>query len=317
MQQQPRQFVRAVWRRVGILAMLALALGLAACIPGPNGGGWGVGSDQGDTSTRALHDRGGLVIATVPELQPVMQALAHVWAAQHPDIPLAFSVSTAIISAQSTNTNIATDLLITDLDQAQYETSSQGAIPAPGVVFAASTLDFAMPAGNPAGITSLQQVARINLHLVNISWTSGVSWYTIRALQRMMREPAFAPAQLPCGSTYSNCVYANVAVTAADGLSAARLLVGQTHYEGAFVYNTNVLQVERERGAGALTALAVPTSLAPPNPVWCAIGGLAAANPAHARLFQQFLLGSAAQAVLASYGYLPPSAASGAPDVTP
>ena len=308
---------RRCWRRARILAMLGLALSLAACIPGPNGGGWGVGSYQGDTSTRAIHDRGGLVIATVPELQPVMQALAQVWAAQYPDIPLAFSVSTAIISAQSTNTSIGTDLLITDLDQAQYETSAQGAIPEPGVVFAASTLDFAMPAGNPANITSLQQVARVNLHLVNVSWNSGVSWYTVRALQRMMRDPAFAPAQLPCGSTYSNCVYANVAVTAADGLSAARLLAGQTQYEGAFVYHTNVLQVEREQGAGVLTTIPVPTSLAPPNPVWCAIGGLAAPNPAHARLFQLFLLTAAAQAVLASYGYLPPAAASGAPDVTP
>lgn len=314
---QSRQWVRTVVRRARILIMLALALGVAACIPGPNGGGWGVGSYQGDTSTRAIHDRGGLVIATVPEVQPVMQALAHVWATEHPDIPLAFSVSTAIISAQSTNTAIATDLLITDLDQAQYETSSQGAIPEPGEVFAASTLDFAMPASNPAGITSLQQVARINLHLINVGWSSGISWYTLRSLQRMMRNPAFAPAQLPCGSTYSNCVYANVAVTAADGLAAARMLVGQTHYQGAFVYNTNVLEVERERGAGALTTIAVPTSLAPPNPVWCAIGGLAAANLAHARLFQQFLLSPPAQAVLANYGYLPPSSTSGAPDVTP
>lgn len=303
--------------RMGALAVLALALCLAACIPGPNGGGWGVGSHQGDTSTRALHAQGGLVIATVPELQPALQALAPVWAAQHPDIPLAFSVSTAIISGQNTNAAINTDLLITDLDQVQYGLDSQGSIAGPGIVFAATTLDFALPASNPADITTLQQVARPGLHLLNVSWNSGLAWYTIRSLQKMMRDPAFAPARLPCQSTYSTCVYATIAATVPDGLTAARMLVDQTRYQGAFVYHTDVLQTQRERGAGTLHTIPVPTAFAPPHPVWCAVGGLAASNPASARLFQQFLLTPAAQAVLATYGFLPPNAASAAPGITP
>ena len=304
-------------RRIGAAGMLAIVLVLAACIPGNNGGGWGVGSSQGDTSVNSVHDHGGIVVSIFPDVGPVMQALVPVWTRTHPNIPIAFVAAPTVTNAVNQNTYIGVDVIVNDSHTVQTDLRGQGLIDGLGYRFTATTLDFVVPASNPGHITRLQDTAGTNLKLINIDWTTGVSEFTLAALEAMMRDPAFQGANIPCGTNYASCTYGNMAVTVPDGLAAGRLLVNPAlsgvplqgialPLQGAFIYHTDYLQVNRELGAGSLTALPVPTNFAPPHAFWVAVGAYEAVNKPGASTFQSFLLSAPAQAVLRSYGYLPP-----------
>lgn len=303
-------------KRTGALGLLALTLVLSACVPGNNGGVWGVGSTQGDASTQGVHARGGIVVAIPPEVAPVMHTLVPVWTGEHPGVPLAFIIAPAVRSVINQNTYIGVDVLITDVRDLQEEALAQGIIRSIGVPFAATTLDFVVPAANPGNITRLQDTSRPGLRLVNVTWSSGVAQATLMALEKMMRYPEFAPGAIPCQDNYASCTYGNMVVTVADGLSAARLLVNasssgiplsaqQVPLEGAFVYHTDYLQAQSEVGASALRALPLPASAAPPQRFWCAVASQAQ-NVANAQAFQSFLLSPAAQTVLRTSSYLAP-----------
>lgn len=312
--------MRRLSRWTGWAALSALLLVLAACLPGNNGGGWGVAGSQGSTSIHDVHARGGIVVGIFPDIAPAMHALVPVWERTHPGVPIVFSIAPTINIVINQNTYIPQDVLISDSEEAQSDALSQGLIHDKGAIFAAATLDFAMPASNPGAITSLAEVARPGLNLVHVTWNTGLSEHTQTALERMMRLPQFAPGTIPCTSSYAACVYGNLTVTVSDGISAGHALVDntllnapiashQTPFDGAFIYHTDTLAVESTSGAGALKVIPVPTAYAPPIPFWCALSTFQAANPATARMFQQFLLSPAAQSVLAAQGYLPPSAA--------
>ncbi len=311
-------------RRASALGLLVAALVVGACQPGNNGAAWGVGGTRGDASTDAVHARGGLVVGIIPDVAPVMQALTPVWNRAHPGIPVVFAAAPTVTTAVNQNTYIGEDLLISDLERVQADAVAQGTIRNLGVKFAATTLDFAVPASNPGNITRLQDTARPGLHLVNIIWSSGLTETTQAAIERMMRAPEFAAANIPCKDNYASCTYGNIVVTVSDGLAAGRLLVNPAlspiplpahslPLDGAFIYHTDYLQVQREVGVGSLSAIAVPTTFAPPHAFWCAVSSYQAVNPANAMLFQSFLLTPAAQAVFRAYGYLPPSAAPNLP----
>lgn len=314
----PSGWLRARAGAVGLLACVAL---LAACYPGNNGGGWGPGSSQGDTTSRDLHARGGIVVGIFPELAPVMQALVPVWTRTHPGAPIAFSIAPTVNTVINQNTYVSIDVLITDVEDLQNEAASQGIILGKGTPFTATTLDFVVPASNPGGITQLQDTAKPGLHLVNIAYYSGVAIFTQVTLEKMMRDPAFSGSNIACATNYANCTYANMSVTVANGLDAGRLLVNQNlntepissdqkPLSGAFIYHTDYLQVERELGTGTLTPFPIPSNFAPPHAIWAAVGAHEAVNQNVAKAFQSFLLSPEAQVVLRSFGYLPPSAAS-------
>jgi hypothetical protein len=248
--------MRALIRRAGGVVLAVAVLVTAACIPGNNGGGWGVGGQQGDASTEALHARGGIVVAIYPDIDPAMQALVPLWQRTYPNIPIAFSIAPTINTAVNQNTYIAQDLLISDSKQVQIDALAQGLIRGKGAIFAAGTLDFATPASNPGRITTLQDVARPGHKLINIAWTAGLSQYTLATLERMMRLPEFSPPAIPCTSSYADCVYANNVLTVAGGLAAGRALVDnslvstpvpryQLPFDGAFIYHTDTLAVVR------------------------------------------------------------------------
>jgi ABC-type molybdate transport system substrate-binding protein len=296
-------------RPVGAAVMLVATLLLGACTPGNNLASWGVGGSQGSQSTNDVQARGGIIIETVPELQPALQALMPAWQQAYSDIPVVINTGPAFTLGTNQNTDVSADLLVTDSLQAQQEAVTQGLVENRGEVFAATTLDFVTPASNPGHIATLQDVATSGLRLVAVDWTSGVAHVTQAALERMMRAPEFTPDNVPCRSNYAACVLGNIALTVPDGLSATRLLATDASLDGAFVYHVNYTGSARSQGTGALLALPIPTNYAPPVGMWCAVSTLQAGNKANARLFQQFLLSDQAQAVLAAYGFLPPDAA--------
>ncbi|GAC1450649.1 MAG: hypothetical protein PVSMB4_09720 [Ktedonobacterales bacterium] len=289
--------------------MLGAILLLGACTPGNNLASWGVGGSQGSQTTNGVQARGGIIIVTVPELQPALQALMPAWQQAHSDIPVVISTGPTFIQGTNQNTDVSGDLLITDSLQAQQEAVFQGLVENRGKVSAATTLDFVTPASNPGHVTTLQDIATSGLRLAVVDWTSGVAHVTQAALERMMTSPEFAPDSVPCRSNYATCVLGNAAITVPDGLSAARLLVNDTSLDGAFVYHVNYTDIARGQATGALLAIPVPTTYAPPVGMWCAVSTLQAGNRANAQLFQQFLLSAQAQTVLTAYGYLPPGAA--------
>jgi molybdate transport system substrate-binding protein len=306
------------WARA--FALLGVLLVIAACIPGNNGGGWGVGGQQGDTSTEALHARGGILIGMYSDIAPAMEALVPVWRVAHPNIPLAFSIAPTLISTANLNTYITQDVFISDSPSVLADALSQGLIRGKGTTFAGATLEFAMPSANPGAIATLQDIARPGLNLVTVRWPSGLAHYTQATLERMMRLPAFAPSNIPCNANYADCVYANSVVNVSDGIAAGTALVDSTLLStpvpsrqlplaGAFIYHPDVLSVERQLGAGSLRTIPVPVAYAPPIAIWAAVTSFQAVNPTSAQLFVQFLLSPAAQAILARQGYVPPSSA--------
>jgi molybdate transport system substrate-binding protein len=239
--------------RVRVALVLVLAIVVAACSGG---------NDDGSSSVRVL---------AAASLTDVFGDLGDAFTADHPDVELQFDFGPSSGLAAQIREGAPADVFASADETAMADATDHDATP-----FAANALQLAVPAGNPAGITGLADLADPDL-LVGL-----------------------CAEEVPCGRA-AQAVLERAGVTASvdtfepDVRSLlTKLEAGEL--DAGIVYRTDVLAAGGEveavdaRGADAVVSV---------YPIVALSDGAAAGD------FVAFVLSDEGQAVLAAAGFLP------------
>jgi molybdate transport system substrate-binding protein len=172
-----------------------------------------------------------------------------------------------------------------------YGAERDGTISGEPQIFARSLLVVVVPANNPAGINTPQDLAKPKLKLVLTNKDVPVGNYARQALDKMSRDPAF-------GKDFSTRVLANLVSEETNVKQvASKVQLGEA--DAGIVYATDVTPAI----GSAVRVIPIPPefNVIAKYPI-AAVKG--ARNALGARAFIEYVLSPAGQAILARYGFL-------------
>lgn len=168
---------------------------------------------------------------------------------------------------------------------------TSGVVASDGTVFAHNRLVVIVPKANPAGIATLQDLARSGVKIVLADTTVPVGKYARAFLTAASADPAY-------GSNYSDKVLANVVSNASNvGEVASAVQLGEA--DAGIVYVTDVTSAL----APDVTTIAIPDSVNQIATYPIAVTTNASAKTV-AQAFIDFVTSSAGQAILVSHGFI-------------
>jgi len=159
-------------------------------------------------------------------------------------------------------------------------------------IFALNLLTVIMPAGNPAQIVRLQDLARPGMKLVLAAPEVPVGLYARQAFESMGRDAAF-------GSGFAEAVARNVVSNETDVKAVvAKVQLGEA--DAGVVYRTDITAAVRAK----VTELAIPDAdnVVARYPIALVKGG---PNAVGGQAFLSYVLSPPGQEVLARYGFGP------------
>jgi molybdate transport system substrate-binding protein len=158
--------------------------------------------------------------------------------------------------------------------------------------FAGNLLTVIVPTANPAGITTPADLAKSGVKIIACADGVPIQTYTTQWLDRVKAVPAY-------GADFPAKYLANV-VSKEDNVGAIVTKVGLGEGDAGIVYVTDARSSDKVRAIGIPVDQNVPATY----------GGVvvkASANQDPAKAFLTWLAGPDGQAVLSSFGFIPPS----------
>ena len=257
---------------------LLLALLLAAC------------SLPGQSSNGAAANR--LTVFAAASLTDPFRDLAAQFETDNPGVDVIFNFAGSQQLAQQLAQGAAVDLFASANESQMRAVIDAGRVmDGDQRVFAGNKLVVITPTGNPAGLASLQGLAKPGIKLVLAARNVPAGDYSLAFLEKTSRSPEFAAG-------YEAAVLANV-VSYEENVKAvlSKVLLGEA--DAGIVYSSDITadvadHVVRIPIPDELNTLAAypiaPVSDAP--------------NPALAQQFQEFVLSPDGQTVLARHGFI-------------
>ncbi len=256
-------------------AGLSGLLVLAGC-----GGSTAAGGSSPGPSGSGERVTGSIVVLAASSLTESFRSLGKEFESQHPGARVSFSFAASSELATQIANGAPADVFASASTATMQQVADAGDLSAAPKVFARNTLEIAVPAGNPAGVTGLADFARPALTI------------------------ALCAPEVPCGAAAS-AVFAAAGITPRpDTLEAdvkatlAKVTLGEV--DAALVYRTDV------RAAGArVEGIDVPEAADAENdyPIAVLAGS---GNAATARAFVDLVLSSEGASVLAADGFALP-----------
>ncbi len=260
-------------RGVGLAAAVCL---LAACSPA--GAAPAAVPDPADRTSSATAVTGQVVVFAASSLSEVLADLAAAFEDAHRGVSVRTSVGASSALAQQVLSGAPADVFASaNTATMDSVVAVEGGEPS---VLAGNVLEIAVPAGNPAGVTGLADLADPALTI------------------------ALCAPEVPCGSAAAEVFAAAGLTPAPDTLekdaSATLTKVRLGEVDAALVYRTDVI-----RGGEDVEGIEFPESRAAANdyPILALPG---APNPRAAAAFVEFVLSAPAQRVLADAGFAIP-----------
>lgn len=200
---------------------LLLVLGATACSPG--------GSDRDDTAdTSEPGPEQRLTVLAAASLTETFTELARELEAEQPGVEVTLAFDSSATLAQQALEGAPADLLAT-ADTRTIESAADALAAAPEV-FATNTLVLVVPAGNPAGIESLDDLAGATFVTCVETAPCGASWAALADQQDVEAEPASLEvdvkavlARVVADEVDAGVVYATDAVAAGDAVETLDL----------------------------------------------------------------------------------------------
>lgn len=265
-------------KRPFLTLTLLVTLLLAACRPA--------------AGTPAPGLTGDLTVFAAASLTDAFTRLGQQFEAEHPGARVSFNFGGSQTLAQQIGEGAPADVFASaNRAQMQVAIDSGRIVSGTQQTFARNRLVVIYPAGNPAGLAALPDLARPGLQLVLAAAEVPVGQYSLDFLDKAAADPAFGP-------TYKEAVLANV-VSYEENVRAVLTKVALGEADAGLVYASDVTG----DGAAAVERLNIPDAF---NTL--AAYPLAAltdsAQPALAQAFVEFILSAEGQAVLAEYGFI-------------
>jgi molybdate transport system substrate-binding protein len=160
------------------------------------------------------------------------------------------------------------------------------------VIFAGNELTVITPADNPAGLTSPADLAQSGVKVIAAGDEVPITKYATQLVDNLAREPGY-PAEFAAA-------YAANVVSREDNVKAVVAKVELGEGDAGIVYATDA------EAADAVATLDVPATANVPA-AYAGVVVKASRHPEAARRFLDWLTGRDGQAILQSFGFLPPA----------
>lgn len=204
---------------VVIAGALGMTLALAGCAAG--GGG---GTDAASSSSASPGpELTSVTVFAAASLTEAFDALAERFEAEHPSVDVVLSYGGSAALAQQIVEGAPVDVFAAAAEPPMQTVVEAGLATDP-VVFATNTLELVVPAGNPAGVTGLDDLANPDLRI------------------------ALCDASVPCGAASAKLLERGDVVAAPDTLEsdvkAVLTKVSLGEVDAALVYRTDVIAAD-------------------------------------------------------------------------
>lgn len=270
----PRRAVTVRRARPAGAAVTALAaLVLAGCASAGASGGTASSASSDDPADAEPTT---LTVFAAASLTEAFDELAERFEAEHPSVDITLSYGGSAALAQQVVEGAPVDVFASAAEPPMQTVVDAGLAPDP-VVFATNTLELVVPAGNPAGVSGLDDLADVDLRI------------------------ALCDPSVPCGAASEQLLDQEGVVAAPDTLEsdvkAVLTKVSLGEVDGALVYRTDVIAAGDE-----VEGIEVPGAASVVNRY--PIAALTeAGDPDAAAAFVGFVTGEAGRAVLAEAGF--------------
>lgn len=201
-------------------AALLLALTSAGCSSS------GDANDQGEPGEAGAEQR--LTVLAAASLTETFTELARELEAEQPGVEVTLAFDSSATLAQQALEGAPADLLAT-ADTRTIDSAAEALAAAPEV-FATNTLVLVVPAGNPAGIESVEDLAGATYVACVETAPCGASWAALAGQQGIEAEPASLEvdvkavlARVVADEVDAGVVYASDAVAAGDAVETLDL----------------------------------------------------------------------------------------------
>ncbi|HEY3336651.1 MAG TPA: molybdate ABC transporter substrate-binding protein [Candidatus Limnocylindrales bacterium] len=262
-------------RRAGIAAVAALVLGVAACTSG--------GASPSSSPVQ-------LQVYAAASLKKVMAALTAAYTAANPGVTLSLSSDSSAALETKIEQGAPADVFLSADTKNPGKLVDAGLATGDVTVFAGNLLTIAVPAANPAGITTPADLARAGVKVVAAGEGVPITRYATQLVANLASVSGYP-------GDFARLYAANI-VSREDNVSAivAKLALGEG--DAGIVYVTDAT------GAGGITTVPVADSVNVPA-TYGGVAVKASTVPGAARAFLAWLTGPDAQAVFAEAGFTP------------
>jgi molybdate transport system substrate-binding protein len=280
------------------LSITLLALALAACSAGTASPAVNPASPAGPASVAPASQApiavafSELQVYAAASLKKVLDKARTAYEAATPGVTLTVSTDSSSALETKIEQGAPADVFLS-ADTSNPEKLVDGGFAAGDVTkFAANTLTVIVPTANPAGIARPVDLAKAGVKVIACADGVPLQKYTAGWLDRVRALPAY-------GADFPARLLANIA-SKEDNVGAIVTKVGLGEGDAGIVYVTDA------RTSDKVTTIAIPDD----QNVAATYGGVVVRTSRHAdaaAAFLAWLAGADGQAILAAFGFLPPS----------
>ena len=266
------------------VAMLALVACSSGATPSPSA----LVTAAPAASTAAS---GSLTIYGAASLSAVLAEVKTAYETAYPGLTITVSTGSSTALETQIEQGAPADVFLSADTGNPQKLVSKGLAAGPAVNFAGNLLTVIVPAANPAGITTPADLAKPGVKIIAAADSVPISKYAAQLVANLAKQPGY-PADFVAAYT------ANV-VSKEDDVSSVVAKIALDEGDAGIVYATDA------KTSTQVTSIAVPAAANVPA-TYAGVVVKGSKNLAAAQAFLTWFAGSAGQAILASFGFLPP-----------
>ena len=271
-----------------VTSIAALAVVLAAC----SSGATPAPSAPAPSAAASSAAPASLTIYGAASLKAVLAKVQTTYQTSNPGTTLAISTDSSSALETKIEQGAPADVFLS-ADTANPQKLVDKGLGAGSITkFAGNLVTVIVPVANPAGIQTPADLAKAGVKIITCGDTVPIAKYAAQLVANLAKQPGY-PADFVAQYT------ANI-VSKEDNVAAVVSKIGLGEGDAGVVYMTDA------KTSTAVTAIPVPDAANVP----ATYGGVvvkASANVGAAQAFLAWLAGPDGQAILASFGFLPPS----------
>jgi len=271
-----------------VTSIAALAVVLAAC----SSGATPAPSAPAPSAAASSAAPASLTIYGAASLKAVLAKVQTTYQTSNPGTTLAISTDSSSALETKIEQGAPADVFLSADTANPQKLVDKGLAAGTVTKFAGNLLTIIVPTANPAGIQTPADLAKAGVKIITCGDTVPIAKYAAQLVANLAKQPGY-PADFVAQYT------ANI-VSKEDNVAGVVSKIGLGEGDAGVVYMTDA------KTSTAVTAIPVPDAANVP----ATYGGVvvkASSNVAAAQAFLAWLAGPDGQAILASFGFLPPS----------
>jgi molybdate transport system substrate-binding protein len=233
-----------------------------------------------------------LTIYGASSLKGALDKIKTAWEAAHPGSTLTISTDSSSALETQIEQGAPADVFLSADTTNPKKLTDKGLADGSAVDFAGNLLTVIVPAANPAKIATPADLAKNGVKVIAAGDDVPITKYATALVQNLAKESGY-PAN------FVQAYDANIA-SKEDNVKAVVAKVALGEGDAAIVYVTDA------KAEPKVTAIAVPQDANVPA-TYAGVVNKASANAAMAHEFLDWVAGPDGQAILASFGFLPPT----------